>query len=75
MTFSPNSASVSAMVLIREDSIVEDLEGFSLVLTEPSIGRISTTLSTIRGVIVDNDGMCLVTCIRNIIISSFKIAS
>ncbi len=55
VTFSPNTASASATVLVADDSLVEDAEGFSLSLLSPSLGTVIG--STARGVIVDNDSM------------------
>lgn len=56
VTFGQNSTSESAAVSIPEDSIIEDAEGFQLVLLQPSVGSISNSSGIVRGVIVDNDG-------------------
>ena len=56
VTFSPNSASETAIVSIPDDLLVEDAEGFLLSISQPSMGTISLASNISRGIIIDNDG-------------------
>ncbi len=46
-----------AEILIVEDQLIEDPEGFVIFLLSSSVGTINTENSTARGIILDNDGM------------------
>lgn len=56
VTFPPDATSVTIDVAVTDDVFIEETEHFSVVLQNPSLGRVDQTTGAATVSIDDNDG-------------------